>query len=283
MAGRKRKAQDAELEQPARAARAKRNNDNVVDDGEVTTNFTRLQPRTKRISEDVVRTKWVRPTPALQSRIRDLFKAAETPVLMSVKDEKRRIEAQTTLNAVIKRLSARVPRIPLPPNTKEMYLDYERLLGGNRALEAQLTPATHSIDLFRSEIAREKRRLEEDRTRLETLKKDARAEEGLRKRQKKSVHPILRASSSVSKGEDRDIVVSGVVVEDPGESQSLKIEDDPALAPIVAQLRSHLESIQGNTSFLEGFEEEQRRTRAALDNVLFEKLESSLYEKLAAS
>lgn len=43
---------------------------------------------------------------------------------------------------------------------------------------------------------------------------------------------------------------------------------DPDLAPILAQLTSHLESIQANSEQLDSIDDSMSRTRAALESVL---------------
>ena len=60
-------------------------------------------------------------------------------------------------------------------------------LRSQRALEAQLTPAMHSIALLREAIQREEVLLDAEKLRLETLEDGLRTEESLRKKQGKKV------------------------------------------------------------------------------------------------
>ncbi|KAI9844561.1 MAG: hypothetical protein M1837_005520 [Sclerophora amabilis] len=270
MAGGKRKAHDAGLGDPDSSYASKRR-------------FSTLRPRIKRLSQDVIKTKWGRPPPSIQHRIRDLFKAAETPIITSVKDDRREVEAQTTLNSLLQRLNTRVPRMPFPPSTKEIHFDYERLLARNRALEAQLTPAVHSIELFRSEVAKERQRLGADQARLDELKRNARTEESMHKRQaKKNLHPLLHQAATLNDGEVR-FNASELTAEEVKPDHGLETEDDQAVAPVLAQLQNHLESMHSNTSFLEGIGDQLIRSRAAVETVLINHLDPVHYARTSTS
>lgn len=79
------------------------------DDNENTTNparenkrFAWLKPQVKNVSKHTIKSKWSSlPEPA-QSKIRDLFRSLERPVIVRQRDERKRIEAQVALGGVVK-------------------------------------------------------------------------------------------------------------------------------------------------------------------------------------
>ena len=66
-----------------------------------------------------------------------------------------------------------------------------RLTGSKRSLEAQLTPALHSIGLLKNAIKKEEDWLRGDKQRLDALQEDERSEERLRTKHMKRVRDTL--------------------------------------------------------------------------------------------
>lgn len=63
----------------------------------------RLVPRTRHISERVVKSKWAPLSEPVQDRVNELFRLTELPVLTRQRVEKKRIEAQSVLSIVKKK------------------------------------------------------------------------------------------------------------------------------------------------------------------------------------
>lgn len=63
----------------------------------------RLVPRTRHISERVVKSKWTTLPEPVQDRVKELFRLTELPVLTRQMNEKKRIEAQSALSTVRKK------------------------------------------------------------------------------------------------------------------------------------------------------------------------------------
>lgn len=113
----KRKVQEAEFHEPIEERAPKK--------------FQHLKPRTRNIPQDVVASKWVPPSQLVQQQVRELFKAAKRPVILSRRDDRRRLEAETILEAVVRKLEDQLPKMPFPPKTKDVHFDLEKLIERN--------------------------------------------------------------------------------------------------------------------------------------------------------
>ncbi|KAK2758345.1 hypothetical protein FQN54_004193 [Arachnomyces sp. PD_36] len=230
--------------------------------------FASLEPQIRHVSQHTVKTKWVTLPEQVQDRVQELFRSVERPVITRQRDERKRIEAQTAVGSVIRNLRRRLPRMPFPPMTKDAAFDYESALGEQRALGAQLTTVTNSVDLLKAEIAREEKELAREKALLEDMEKNAKMAETARRRQVKNDHPMLRHLEQVSfqqqKQEPPGFDIRDMKTCDVGLSD---IGDDPDLLPLVKQLRSHLESMQSNALQTSGIRDAIMQSQAALDLV----------------
>lgn len=93
--------------------------------------YAALKARVRHVPSEVVASKWEVLSEPSQSRLLDLFKAVQRPVLASHHDEKRRSEIQSALAPVVRTLGKRLPRMPFPTNTKDWHFDYEKILEKN--------------------------------------------------------------------------------------------------------------------------------------------------------
>lgn len=143
-------------------------------------------------------------------------------------------------------------------------------------MENQLTPAIHSVELLKAEIEKEELALERDRANLDKLEANARAEERKQKQQTAKVHPLLKRTAAAS-GLVDDADSIGLVPSKREES-SLFVNLDTDLAPLLNQLRSHLESMQSNHEQVEGIDSAMERAHAALDSVLYANSAPETYE-----
>lgn len=145
------------------APKRKRSDD---DDGATAQNkrFAYLKPRVRHISQRTIKSKWTTLPEPVQEKVREMFRSLERPVIVRHRDERKRIEAQTAVAAVVKKyvpmahtilqmermilgcfyclhgefeadffaiffsLGRRLPRMPFPPVTKDTNFDYESLL-----------------------------------------------------------------------------------------------------------------------------------------------------------
>lgn len=65
--------------------------------------FAYLKPSVRRIPENTIKTKWSTLPESVQERIQDLFLSLERPVIVRQQNERKRIEAQSAVRAVVKK------------------------------------------------------------------------------------------------------------------------------------------------------------------------------------
>ena len=63
--------------------------------------YAYLKPSVRRISEKTIKTKWTTLPEPVQDKVRDLFHSLERPVIVRQQNERKRIEAQSALRAVV--------------------------------------------------------------------------------------------------------------------------------------------------------------------------------------
>jgi hypothetical protein len=95
-------------QQKTMAGKRKRTS-NPEDNDEDTTNTAReskrfawLKPQVKNVSKHAIKSKWSSLPEPVQSKVRDLFRSLERPVIVRQRDERKRIEAQVALGGVVK-------------------------------------------------------------------------------------------------------------------------------------------------------------------------------------
>ena len=159
-------------------------------------------------------------------------------------------------------------------------------------LENQLTPAMHSVDLLKAEIEKEEMQLERDQEVLARLEGNAKAEKTRQREQVTKVvllyyllrtplmqlqtHPLLRLPKNFEVDGDGpdDINLINSKLTEP----SLFDDPDPDLAPLLDQLRNHLESMQASHAQVRGIENAMKDTQVALDDVLFKYTSPQQYD-----
>jgi kinetochore protein Fta7 len=67
-----------------------------------TKGFASLKPRTQNVSKRTIKAKWSNLPDAAQEKVRAMFRTLERPVIVLQRDERKRVEAQTALGAVVK-------------------------------------------------------------------------------------------------------------------------------------------------------------------------------------
>ncbi|KAE8352677.1 CENP-Q, a CENPA-CAD centromere complex subunit-domain-containing protein [Aspergillus coremiiformis] len=228
--------------------------------------FAYLKPQVRRVSQRTIRTKWSTLPEPTQEKVRDMFRALERPVIVRQQNERKRIEAQAAVQAVVKNLGKRLPRMPFPPITKDSVFEYEAALKEHRSLEANLATVTDSIDLLNAEIEKEEAFLANETKQLQELEKNAKRAEIERKRQLKNEHPVLRQLSvpGQQSQEQTHFIVAG------GKDTLAtfdEFETDPEIVGLLKQLNGHLNSLQNNIAPLKGLSDAITRSQAALSLV----------------
>ncbi|KAF2497689.1 hypothetical protein BU16DRAFT_482847 [Lophium mytilinum] len=215
----------------------------------------------------------------MQEQIKNIFKTALRPVVASRRDERRRLEAEQVVGAMIRKLEQRLPKMPFPPNTKDTDFDLEKVVERNRMLENQLTPAMHSIDLLKAAIEKEEAQLERDKEVLAEFEENAKAEKTALKNMSVKPHPMLRLPKNFEIGDDSAEDIG--LVRQKTAKQALFDDPDPDFAPLLDTLRNHLESMQGNHEQVQGIDAVMQEAQAALDDVLFTHASPQQYDSMS--
>ena len=159
-------------------------------------------------------------------------------------------------------------------------------------LENQLTPAMHSVDLLKAEIEKEEMQLERDQEVLARLEGNAKAEKTRQREQvtkvillyyllrtplmQLQIHPLLRLPKNFEVDGDGPDDIN--LINSKSTEPSLFDDPDPELAPLLDQLRNHLESMQASHAQVRGIENAMKDTQVALDDVLFKYTSPQQYD-----
>lgn len=65
--------------------------------------YAYLKESVRRVPEKTIKTKWTTLPEPVQDKVRDLFHSLERPVIMRHQNERKRIEAQTAVQAVVRK------------------------------------------------------------------------------------------------------------------------------------------------------------------------------------
>ncbi|KAJ5785013.1 CENP-A-nucleosome distal centromere subunit CENP-Q [Penicillium pulvis] len=225
--------------------------------------YAYLKPQIRRVPEKTIKSKWTTLPEPVQDKVREMFHALERPVIMRQSNERKRIEAQSAVQAVVRNLGKRLPRMPFPPITNDSNFDYESALDEHRTLEASLATIKDSTDLLKAEIAKEEALLASDKKELQAMDKNAKRAEAERKRLMKNEHPVLRQLDELP----QDSGSSGFTLVDakPNQATLDELDTDPEIQTLMKQLHGHLQSMQTNTAPLVGLRDAITRSQAALD------------------
>ncbi|CAG8077863.1 unnamed protein product [Penicillium salamii] len=244
--------------------------------------YAYLKPQVRRVPEKTIKSKWAPLPEPVQEKVRDMFHSLERPVIMRNQNERKRIEAQGAVQAVVRNLNKRLPRMPFPPITKDSNFDYESALNEHRLLEASLATMNDSVDLLKAEIAKEEALLASETKSLQDMDKNAKRAEAERKRQTKNVcdgitkmnlyanghpkeHPVLRqldALPQIESSVSSELRLLGTKQSQPTLDE---LDDDPEALGLMKQLNGHLQSMQSNTAPFSDLGDAITRSQAALD------------------
>ncbi|KAL3469879.1 CENP-Q, a CENPA-CAD centromere complex subunit-domain-containing protein [Aspergillus californicus] len=226
--------------------------------------YAHMKPQVRHISERTIKSKWSTLPESAQDKIRDMFRALERPVIVRQQNDRKRHEAQAAVQAVVKNLGKRLPRMPFPPFTKDSIFEYEAALDEHSTLEASLSTMNDSIDLLENEIAKEEALLARETKQLHEMEKNAKRAEAERKRQMKNEHPVLRQLHDNSdKQTSKPAEFTLLNTKDPHIGFD-ELEADPEVFSLLEQLNNHLKSMQSNTASFNGLKDAITRSQTAL-------------------
>ncbi|RSL47563.1 hypothetical protein CEP54_013348 [Fusarium duplospermum] len=258
--------------------------------------YPHIAPYTRTIKSSTIAAKWTPLTGASLPAASSILTLAHQPILQRTSSTRnRRTHASAALHLVSRRIERKLARgLPFPPASssgggarmgrrrgadadggRALELDFEAVLDGKTALERQLVPAKHAVELLRAEKARMEQELEDDYEKLRKLEADARAQTRERKDLYRKAHVLAPTSQPLPKDPDNTITT-----DDHDSSSSLKHLIDTPLEPLALQLAGHVESIRGNLQQADGVAPQLARTKAALQDVLHRYLDRGAYEQV---
>ena len=65
--------------------------------------YAYLKPHVRQVPERTIKSKWSTLPDPVQDKVRDMFRALERPVIVRHQNERKRIEAQAAVQAVVKK------------------------------------------------------------------------------------------------------------------------------------------------------------------------------------
>ncbi|KAF5542870.1 cylicin II [Fusarium mexicanum] len=245
----------------------------------------------RTIRSSKVAADWTGLSGASLPTTKSILKLAQQPILQRMAPtNNRRTHASAALHLVYRRMERKLARgLPFPPGNpsskttkrrldadggRALELDFEAVLDGKAALERQLVPGMHAVELLKTEKERMERELERDYEKLRKLEANARAQTRERKDLFRKAHALAPTSKPASKYQDTTFVT------DTKDEGSLKDIANTSLKPIALQLADHVESIRSNLQQADGLTPQLSRTKAALQDVLQRYLEEGTYEQV---
>ncbi|KAF4436917.1 cylicin II [Fusarium acutatum] len=245
----------------------------------------------RTIRSSKVAADWTGLSGASLPTTKSILKLAQQPILQRMAPtNNRRTHAFTALHLVYRRMERKLARgLPFPPGNpsskttkrrldadggRALELDFEAVLDGKAALERQLVPGMHAVELLKTEKERMERELERDYEELRKLEANARAQTRERKDLSRKAHVLTPTSRPASKDQDTTFIT------DTKDEGSLKDIVNTPLEPIALQLTDHVESIRGNLQQADGLTPQLSRTKAALQDVLQRYLDEGTYEQV---
>ncbi|TFA99434.1 hypothetical protein CCMA1212_008784 [Trichoderma ghanense] len=267
--------------------------------------YPHVSPHVHRVRQSTIESKWSPLPESTISAASSMLALAHRPILQRLSNsEQRHNHTSAALRLVTHRITRKIARgIPFPPASmpsarvprgrqagagaavsdgRATELDFESVLDAKQALERQLDPALHAVELLQREKEKLERELERDYEALRSLEASAKAQGREYRGLLKKAHVLAPTPEVVSlqrrKMAERDVSFShsgGSVL--GGLFSNLK---DPELKALALQLSDHMESIKTNLQQVDGIVPQLARGRAALQDVLFRYLSQEQYERV---
>jgi kinetochore protein Fta7 len=84
---------------PPKRKRANENDDDATE----SKRYAHLKAQVRRVPEKTIKAKWTTLPEPVQGKVLDMFHSLERPVIMRNKNEQKRIEAQSAVQAVVRK------------------------------------------------------------------------------------------------------------------------------------------------------------------------------------
>ncbi|KAK6449059.1 hypothetical protein ACSS6W_003855 [Trichoderma asperelloides] len=271
--------------------------------------YLHVSPHVHRIRQSTIESKWTPLPDSTISAASSMLLVAHRPILQRLSgSEQRHAHTSAALRLISHRITRKLAKgIPFPPASmpsarvprggrqvsaasaaanvmdgRAIELDFESVLDAKQALERQLDPAIHAVELLTREKEKLERELEQDYEALRNLESSAKAQGREYRGMLKKAHVLAPTPELVHERQkqkaEQDISfshsnssVSGGLFSDL---------EDPELKSLALQLNDHMESIKNNLQQTDGIIPQLARSKAALQDILFKQLGQEQYERV---
>ncbi|KAJ1338673.1 CENP-Q, a CENPA-CAD centromere complex subunit [Microdochium nivale] len=261
---------------------------NVPDGGSPTPlPYRHLESRTRHVTRRTIEEKWEPLDKPSIANVTALFGSAARPVLLRLRTTQKHTQATAVLNAVGNRLRNKLSRgMPFPPpppggsTKREDELEFEKTIAALEALEYQLDPLLHSVQLLQREKERAEKELEREYKVLNRLTANARTAARERKGHLRKMHGLVPErqeqydDDGYAAAEERAAAVKAV-----GDSSAMSVDsvfgglaelEDKELSGLATQIANHMDSLKSNLRQIDGVVPAIGQSQAALRARLLE-------------
>ncbi|TQS39430.1 hypothetical protein Golomagni_00049 [Golovinomyces magnicellulatus] len=220
--------------------------------------------------------------PLIIERISKLLQEVQLPVLVSFLGSRRRLQASTALKSIsrnlVRKLSKIIPFPKLNQTNYKKFLDFHKTQDNSRSLEIQLTLALHSNKLLQSALREELRLLRTQQKKLTELEKNSKRELVLRNEIARKLHSVLQTKpdeNHISLNEDIEFEYEFRNI-----SEIKDLDQTEELSKLIKSICDHVNSIQNNVGQVGDISESIARSKANLQDSLFDHFSGSEYEEI---
>ncbi|KAK5997235.1 hypothetical protein PT974_02589 [Cladobotryum mycophilum] len=265
--------------------------------------YTHIAPHIHRVRQSTIEAKWSPLTESSLAAVSSILHLAHRPILQRLSNtQQRRDHTSAALRLITHRITRKISKgLPFPPTSmtarmprsrrvaagddgRAAELDFESVLDAKQALERQLDPALHAVELLAREKEKLERELERDYEALRNLESSARAQTREHRGLLKKAHvlaPTLEVLvSRKEKSKESQVLFRHDGVPSAGGLFDNLEEDEEEVKTLGLQLNNHIDSIKNNLQQTDGIIPQLSRSRAALQDVLFRYLDQGQYENV---
>ncbi|KAM4059161.1 CENP-Q, a CENPA-CAD centromere complex subunit [Hirsutella rhossiliensis] len=277
--------------------------------------YVHIVPRVRHVRQSTIAAKWSPLTGPSLSAVSALLQLAHQPILQRLSStHQRRAHASAALRLMARRISRKVAArgLPFPPASmpaasrrggqqqqqpsdggRETELDFESVLDAKAALEAQLGPAAHAVELLRRERDSIEKELERDYETLRELEARARSQTREQRGLLKKAHALtplamIPEQPYDARAEEGVLTASGLATATTSSgnlftglaADDANTDDGGELRQLAVQLGGHVESMRANLRQADGIVPQLARARAALQAALHTHLDQDQYERV---
>ncbi|UKZ88441.1 uncharacterized protein TrAFT101_004201 [Trichoderma asperellum] len=271
--------------------------------------YLHVSPHVHRIRQSTIESKWTPLPDSTISAASSMLLVAHRPILQRLSgSEQRHAHTSAALRLISHRITRKLSKgIPFPPASmpsarvprggrqisaasaaanvmdgRAIELDFESVLDAKQALERQLDPAIHAVELLTREKEKLERELEQDYEALRNLESSAKAQGREYRGMLKKAH-VLAPTPELVHERQKQKVEQDISFSHSNSSASgglFSDLEDPELKSLALQLSDHMESIKNNLQQTDGIIPQLARSKAALQDILFKQLGQEQYERV---